>query len=205
MRMTSRILFLALALVWVGAGQLAAQHPWSGLAPATQISLAVQAAPAEMRDGARIHGYAASGALVTLREGTNDLICMAPNPASEQLEVSCHHVGLEPFIARGRELAAQGVTGQDRAMARWKEYEEGKLPIPYGAVNYIMTATGLDAAAGTLEGAHLRWVIYTPMATAATTGITERPVPGGPWLMAPGTPGSHIMITPPAPPRGGGE
>lgn len=179
-----------------------AQHPWSGLAPDIQIRLAVQAAPQEMRDGATVQGYDPAGAFVTLREGTNDLICMAPDPASEQFEVSCHYGGLEPFFARGRELAAQGITGQDRVTARWREFEKGELPIPYGSVNYILAGTGFDAGTGAIEGAYLRWTIYTPMATSETTGITEQPGPGGPWLMFPGTAGSHIMITPP---RGGGR
>ncbi|GMV06582.1 MAG: hypothetical protein AMXMBFR53_28580 [Gemmatimonadota bacterium] len=198
---TLRFALITGAIASLSPMSSAAQHPWSGLAAEAQIRLAVQAAPAEMRDGATVHGYDASGALVTLRQGTNDLVCMAPNPASQQLEVSCHHAGLEPFFARGRELSAQGVTGQDRVSARWKEYEEGKLPIPYGSVNYILTGTGFDAATGALEGAYLRWTIYTPMATPATTGITDQPGPG-PWLMFSGTPGSHIMITPP---RGGGR
>lgn len=198
---TLRFALVVSAAASVAGAPVSAQHAWSGLAAEAQIRLAVQAAPAEMRDGATVQGYDASGALVTLRRGTNDLICMAPNPGAAQLEVSCHHEGLEPFFARGRELAAQGVTGQDRVSARWTEYEEGKLSIPYGSVNYILTGTGFDAATGALEGAYLRWTIYTPMATPATTGITDQPGPG-PWLMFSGTPGSHIMITPP---RGGGR
>lgn len=190
------------AVLAVAPDGASAQHPWSGLAPDVQIRLAVQAAPQEMRDGATVQGYDPAGAFVTLREGTNDLICMAPNPTSQQLEVSCHFSGLEPFFARGRELAAQGVTGQDRVTTRWKEWEEGKLAIPYGSLNYILTGTGFDPDTGTLEGAYLRWTIYTPMATPANTGITDQPSPGGPWLMFPGTAGSHIMITPP---RSGGH
>lgn len=198
---TLRFALVASAIASLAATPASAQHPWSGLPADVQIRLAVQAAPADMRDGATVQGYDAAGAFVTLRRGDNDLICMAPNPGSEQLEVSCHHEGLEPFFARGRELAAQGVTGQHRVSARWKEYEEGKLPIPYGSVNHILTGTGFDPATGALEGAYLRWTIYTPMATPATTGITDQPGPG-PWLMFPGTAGSHIMITPP---RGGGR
>lgn len=193
---------LGLAL---GAGGLDAQHPWSDLSPEVQVRLAVQAAPEEMREHATVQGYDASGRLGVLREGSNDLICLAPNPASAQFEVSCHHRGLEPFIARGRELLAQGITGQERVATRLREYEEGKLPIPYGTVNYILTGSGFDAETGAVTDPYLRWTIYTPGATPASTGISGRPSQGGPWLMAPGTPGSHIMITPPRPrPAGGG-
>lgn len=188
-------LLLTPALAW-------AQNPWSGLSPEVQIRLAVQAAPAEMRADATVQGYDASGAFVTLREGTNDLVCMAPNPAGEQLEVSCHHEGLEPFFARGRELTAQGVTGEDRVVARWEEFTAGTLAIPYGSVNYILTGSAFDAETGALTDPYLRWTIYTPNATPATTGISASFSEGGPWLMFPGTPGSHIMITPP---RGGGQ
>ena len=166
-----------------------------------QIQLAVQAAPAELRDGATVQGYDANGDFVTLREGSNGLICMAPAPAREDLEVSCHHSGLEPYFARGRELLAEGITGNDRTQARWNEYTAGTLPIPTGSINYILTFDSFDGATGEMEGEFLRWVVYTPNATPESSGISARAAsPGAPWLMFPGTPGSHIMIVPP---RGG--
>ena len=201
--LTAALVAICAALVALWAAPAGAQQPWSGLDAATQIRLAVQAAPQELRDGAAVQGYDRSGAFVGLRPGVNELICMAPNPSSPQLEVSCHHAGLEPFFARGRALAAQGVSGEERVTARWREWEEGRLSIPYGAIAYVLTGTGFDAASGAIEGAYLRWVIYTPMATTATTGIPEQPSAGGPWLMLPGTPGAHIMITPPRPGGGG--
>ena len=193
----------ALAATFLVPGHgVAAQEAWADLDADTQILLAIQAAPPEMQAGATVQGYDASGAFVTLRGGTNDLVCMAPDPAREDLEVSCHHAGLEPFFVRGRELAAQGITGEDRVVRRWEEFTAGTLPIPYGSVNYILTGSGFDPETGAISDAYLRWTIYTPNATPATTGITTSFTEGGPWLMCPGTPGSHIMITPP---RGGGE
>jgi hypothetical protein len=185
----------------VAVAPLTAQHPWSGLAVETQIALAVQAAPVDMRDRAGVQGYDATGAFVTLREGSNDIVCMAPNPTREDFEVSCHHAGLEPFFARGRELAAAGVSGRERAQRRWDEFEAGTLSIPFGSINYILHGTGFDPESHEVLEAYLRWVIYTPGATPESTGITVQPSTGGPWLMFPGTPGSHIMITPA---RGGG-
>lgn len=200
-----RILPAVAAAVLAGAAPAWAQHPWSRLSPEVQVRLAVQAAPQDLREGATVQGYDDDGRLRVLREGSNDLVCLAPNPASAQLEVSCHHAGLEPYIARGRDLAAQGITGEARVQARYREYEEGKLPIPFGAVNHILTGSGFDPETGAFENAYLRWVIYTPNATAASTGLSARPSQGGPWIMAPGTPGSHIMITPPRPRPAGGS
>lgn len=190
------------ALLVAFALPAAAQHPWSGLSADMQIRLAVQAAPAEARDGATVQGYDARGTFVVLREGTNDMVCMAPNPEREDFEVSCHHAGLEPYFERGRELSAAGITGNARTQARWEEFQAGTLPIPYGSSNHILTGSGFDPASGEIRDAYLRWVVYTPMATPESTGITGRPAEGVPWLMFPGTPGSHIMFSPP---RGGGE
>jgi hypothetical protein len=80
--------------------------------------------------------------------------------------------------------------------------QEGKLAVPAnGASNYILTGT-YDAATGEIRDAYLRWVVYTPFATPASTGLTTRGGESAPWLMFPGTPGSHIMIVPPR--RNGG-
>jgi len=197
----ARALLALSAAFAVAPGSGVAQNPWSDLSPAVQIRLAVQAGPEELRDGATVQGYDAAGSLTTLRQGSNNLICMAPDPAAKSLEVSCHNAGLEPFFARGRELSAQGITGQERVVTRWKEHDEGKLPIPMGSVNYILTGSGFDAATGEIAGSYLRWTIYTPGATVESTGISDQPSAGGPWLMFPGSAGAHIMITPP---RGGG-
>jgi hypothetical protein len=150
-----------------------------------------------MRDGATVQGFDESGERVTLREGTNELICMAPDPTAERFEVSCHFRGLEAFFARGRELRAEGVTGQKREKARWDEYKEGKLDIPMGSVNYILTGSTFQPGTGDILDPYLRWTIYTPDATSESTGLSTEPSAGGPWLMFPGTPGAHIMITPP--------
>lgn len=168
------------------------------LPPDLQIRLAVQAAPEALRDSAMVQGYNAKGQLVTLREGTNGLICLAPDPGAEEFEVSCHSAGLEPFFARGRELRAQGITGEARTKARWDEITAGTLPLPSGTTNHILTGTGFDTATAEIHGSYLRWVIYLPGATTETTGLPARPAgPGAPWLMFAGTPGAHVMIVPP--------
>ncbi len=183
-------------LVALTTTPVAAQQAWSGLPAAQQIRLALRAAPAELRDGATVQGYDSTGAFVTLRNGTEPLICMAPNPKSDRFEVSCHQAGLEAFFARGRELRAQGVADNEVVHTRWKENADGKLPIPYGAVNNIVTGSGFDAGTGEITDRYERWTIYTPGATPESTGLSTEPS-AGPWLMFPGTPGAHIMITPP--------
>ena len=167
----------------------------------TQIALAVQAAPEDRREDATVQGTLPNGDFAVLRAGTNDLVCMAPNPAAEQFEVSCHSASLEPFFERGRELRAQGIDGIERVQARYREFEAGSLPIPTGTTNYILTGSGFDPATSEIQDPYLRWVVYLPNATPETTGLSVRARANAPWLMFPGTPGAHIMITPP---RAGG-
>lgn len=164
---------------------------------AEQIAGAVQAAPKDRRDGAEVLGYSPEGKMITLRKGTNDLICLADNPNQENFEVDCYHKDLEPFMARGREMAAQGVKGMDRHKLRWKEVDDGKLSIPkQPRMLYVMTGKGFDAATGQVTESYLRWVVYVPYATPETTGLTTKSGTE-PWIMYPGTAGAHIMISPP--------
>lgn len=167
-------------------------------APQVQIAGAVLAAPAELRDGAAVLGFDAHGNRVQIREGSNELICLASDPAKTAFNVACYHKDLEPFMARGRELLAQNVTGAKRNEVRFKEIEDGKLPMPkQPRTLYVLTGSSFDAATGTVQGAYLRWVIYVPFATAESTGLSTKPAEGAPWLMAAGTAGAHIMINPP--------
>ena len=163
-----------------------------------QIAAAVLAAPEDRRAGAAVLGYDEKGSVVTLRPGTNDLVCLADNPAEEGLSVACYHKDLEPFMARGRELAAQGVTGRQRSEIRWKEIESGTLAMSREPrVLYVLTGKGFDAATGQIIDAYLRWVIYVPFATPQSIGISTKAGPSAPWLMDGGTAGAHIMISPP--------
>lgn len=170
-----------------------------------QVAAAALAAPADRRDGVTVLGYDASGELVTLRRGTNDLICLADDPAREGFETACYHESLEPFMARGRELTAQGVTGQDRIQMRYTEAESGKLKMPeQPAMLYILSGESFDAATGTVPGEYRRSSLYIPNATPESTGLSTQASETDPWIMFPGTPGAHIMITPPRARSGGG-
>lgn len=176
-------------------------------APAHQIAEAVQAAPAPQRADATVLGFRADGSVVTLREGANELVCLADNPTQEGWSVACYHESLEPFMARGRELREQGVTDSgELAQRRWDEADAGTLAMPEKpAMLYVMTGDRFDAASGTVANGFVRWVIYSPWATPEDTGLPTAPTgPGAPWLMFPGTAGAHIMITPP-PPGGPGN
>jgi hypothetical protein len=191
---------LSLAIAFVLPAIAGAQSPSPVIPPAAhQIAAAVLPIPEEMRAGATVLGYGADGKMTKLREGTNDMICLASAPSSAQFHVACYHKNMEPFMARGRELRTSGVKGTQVDTVRFSEIKSGKLHIPsQPSALYSLTgpADAFDPATGTAKSARHLYVVYIPFATAATTGISAKPSATAPWIMFPGTPKAHIMFTP---------
>lgn len=178
-----------------------AQNNQTTLSPEIQILTATLAAPEDQRDSAMVYGYDGTGKMVVLREGTNNLVCLADDPNTEGINVSCYSKKLEPFMARGRELKETGTGMMEIRAKRQQEVEAGTLQMPDApSMLYVLTGTedNYNRETGELKDPHLRYVIYTPFATTESTGLPDKPhVPGMPWLMDPGTHRAHIMITPP--------
>ena len=166
-----------------------------------QIKTAVLAAPEADRAEATVFGYDTNGNLVKLREGTNTKICIADDPNFEGIQVSCYSDKLEPFMARGRELRAQGKSEMEKRNIRKAEVESGKLKMPENPSAlfvYSGSEENYDPSTGELKDGKFRYVVYIPYATAASTGLPEKPeAPGMPWIMDPGTHRAHIMYSPP--------
>src|SRR6478752_10455069 len=79
---------------------------------AIQIKTALLAAPQEKRDSCTVYGYSPDKQLMVLRQGTNEMICLADNPDDSGFSVACYVRDLEPFMKRGRELRKQGIRDQ---------------------------------------------------------------------------------------------
>lgn len=180
------------------AGSLSAQEI---LPIEIQIKTALLAAPDDQRTDATVLGYNSAGKLITLKQGSGNLVCLADDPRKKGIEVDCYAARLEPFMARGRELLAEGKTEEQKQTIRKQEIESGKIKMPEGqSMLYVLKGTdeNYNKATGELKDGHLRYVIYVPYATIASTGLPAKPsLPGMPWLMDPGTYKAHIMITPP--------
>ncbi|MCP9200865.1 hypothetical protein MKO06_13170 [Gramella sp. GC03-9] len=165
-----------------------------------QIRTAVLAAPEDERAGAKVYGYSEDGKMVVLREGTNKMICIADDPEFEGISVSCYSSKLEPFMARGRELRAEGISEMEKRKIRQKEVESGKLNMPDSpSTLYVFSGSeeNYNRETGELKDGKFRYVIYIPYATTESTGPPAKPeAPGMPWLMDPGTHRAHIMISP---------
>jgi len=163
------------------------------------IATALMAAPKESRSGCKVIGYNMAGEFVTLREGDNEFIVLVDNPNQDGFNAACYHKDLEPFMARGRALRAEGKTGKEIFAIREAEMKSGQIKITPGSTLHIYygTKTVYDPETSKVEGAQLRYVVYMPWATSESTGLPEAPkAPNHPWIMNPGTHRAHIMISP---------
>lgn len=180
--------FLLLMMV-VSCGQDIPSAEW-------QIKTAVMAAPEEFRDQAKVYGYDTSGKFVVLREGGNAYICIADDPAKEGFSTAAYHTDLEPFMARGRALRAEGKESKEIFDIREEEVKSGTLKMPDKTT--LCVFSGMVNDKGEIENPYVRYVFYMPYATGSSTGLPTSPMPPGhAWLMDAGTHRAHIMITPP--------
>jgi len=186
--MRTIFLFFCSIMTYIGYAQIPSRE-W-------QIETATLAAPESLRAEATILGYDTNGKLIELRKGSNHLFCLADDPSKKGFSVSAYHRDLEPFMARGRELQAEGKGFKEISDIRESETKSGKLTIPQGSTLFVLTGE-VEPETNKVTKTYLRYVVYIPFATQETTGLPLEPIaPGAPWIMDPGTHRAHIMINP---------
>jgi hypothetical protein len=183
------------------AGGLALLFARSTLAqvPAVEIQIAgaVSAAPEALRAAATVIGYRNYHRMATLRDGSNEMVCLADDPSEPRWHVACYHRDLEPFMRLGRDLEAAGKSRGEIDSTRLAAIQAGTLKMPDGArMLYNLYAPGdsVDQATGLARNPVGLQVVYIPYATPESTGLSASPGGGLPWLMYPGKPWAHIMI-----------
>lgn len=165
---------------------------------AEQIAAATLPLPTSMRNEAGVLGYKTAGKLELLRPSKNGMMCLGNDPSAGNFHVACYHDSMEPFMARGRELRAAGTNGTQVDTVRFAEVKSGKIKMPtFPASLYQMTGPKGDfnPATGLAPNSKPTYVVYIPGATVASTGLSTKAEGGRPWIMYPGTPKAHIMIT----------
>ena len=165
---------------------------------AEQIASAVLPLAEDMRAEAGVLGYKEAGKVVLLRPSKNGMTCLASDPALGNFHVACYANSMEPFMARGRELREGGTGGTEVDSIRFREVKAGKIKMPtFPAALYQLNGPKGDfnPVTGLAANAKPTHVVYIPFATAASTGLSTKGSAGRPWIMYPGTPKAHIMIT----------
>lgn len=165
---------------------------------AEQIVAATLPLPKDMRNDAGVLGYKTAGKLELLRASKNGMMCLGNDPSAGNFHVACYHDSMEPFMARGRELRAAGTNGTQVDTVRFAEVKSGKIKMPtFPASLYQMTGPKGDfnPTTGLAPNSKPTYVVYVPFATVQSTGLSTKADGGRPWIMYPGTPKAHIMIT----------
>ena len=98
--------------------------------PEVQIAGAVLAAPAELREGAAVIGYNAQGVQGKIREGKNEMICLASHPtktAMEQYQIGSDELALQ--IPKLRKLIDTDIRNLEKQLdAAGAPPTPGRLP-----------------------------------------------------------------------------
>ena len=188
------IIVASVTLVLCGPLAAAAQQTSS---TDRQIAEAVQILPEDLRAGATVVTYDATGARKVLRQGTNFLECQ---PRMADGFSRCYSKTLGPRRDLEAKLRAEKKSDEEIQSAVAAAVKAGTLPAPSKAMMSYRDYDKRDRIQ------HL-WVMSLPNATPESVGVSivsQRDAAlegkGLPWMMLPGTPGAHIMIpiNPPA-------
>ena len=157
--------------------------------PAEIIERALAAAPNRAREGAAVIQWNPDHTYVTLKEGTNRLVCYdrSGEPGRQPFAVQCTSVGNLDRVAQNRRFEAESENGQAmQVMLDAAEADGTRVKPEYGSVWISMN--GPDQAS-----ARIHTTIAVPGATTASTGLPDNRGEGGAWIMAAGTTTAHIM------------
>jgi len=192
--MTMKTMIFASAAVLFAPLMASAQQ--SSGAP-QQIAEAVQILPEDLRAGATVVTYDATGARKVLRQGTNFLECQ---PRMADGFSRCYSKTLGTRRDLEAKLRAEKKSDEEVQSAVAAAVKAGTLPAPSKGMMSYRDYDKRDRIQ------HL-WVMSLPNATPESVGVStvsQRDAAlegkGLPWMMLPGTPGAHIMIpiNPPA-------
>jgi hypothetical protein len=189
-----KVMLATAAIVLSGPLMAAAQQPSSA---DPQIAEALQILPDDLRAGATVVTYDASGARKVLRQGTNFIECQ---PRMADGFTRCYSKELAPRRDLEARLRAEKKSDEEIQKAVAAAVKEGALPPPSKG---MMSYRGYDKR----DRIQHLWVMSLPNATPESVGVSttsQRDAAlegkGLPWMMLPGTPGAHVMIpiNPPA-------
>jgi hypothetical protein len=156
-----------------------------------EITQATLPLPEDLRAGATVYKYDASGARQVLRKGTNQVECM---PRGADGFTWCYSTQTAKRRDYAAKLRVQKMDEKAIQVAMAEATKKGEIPEqPFGVMTYRLY--------GKRDRIQLLWVLSVPGATPESIGVTTASaredaleLRGTPWLMLSGTPGAHIMI-----------
>ncbi len=177
-----RIVLLALAAAAVSSTAFAQSD-------AEMIERALAAAPRRAREAASVVKWNPDHTYVTIKEGTNQLVCYdrSGEPGRQPFAVQCTSLANLERVAQNRRFDAETSNGEElQARLDAAEADGSRVKPEFGSL--FISMNGADAASA---GTHT--TIAVPGATPASIGLPDNPGQGGAWLMNTGTSTAHIM------------
>ena len=153
-----------------------------------------------MREKATVIGYAADMSLITLRAGSNKMVCTASQPGLQVFDVRCYDESFMPLIRRLQELHKTNMKQEEIVRTVDSEIVAKKLVLPDHPISGYRMFGPIAAYnyATNVAGNEIRsWQsIHFPYRTAAELGLPEEGQVARtlPYVMESGTFWSHVMI-----------
>lgn len=175
-------LSVVLGLIALSAGAFAQ-------APTDPIERALMAAPRNLKDGATVIQWKPDFTYVTLRKGTNRLVCYdrTGQPGQQPFAVECTSIANLDRVAQNLKLEA--IPDKKASLAAFDAAEKDgtRIKPEFGSAWYHLN--GVDA-----EHTRTHITIAVPNATTQSLGLPEDNKQGGVWIMNAGTSTAHLMI-----------
>lgn len=173
----------------------------SALSPEQRVAAAVLPLPPVLRDHASVIELDKQRAPVTIRKGTNGMVCMLGSSLAD-FDARCYHASFMPLILRVRQLYARGQKLEEADVDKDidNDVKGKKLTLPdHPTAGYRMLGpmSAYDRTTNTAGKEIRAWQsIHFPYKTATEIGLPlEGEVPRTvPYVMASGTFWSHVMI-----------
>jgi len=198
---------IAVVLIVGSSITLAAQTDGNS---AQAIAAAVLPLPPQLRDGAAVVHFDPSYNPVTLRNGSNALVCIADRPGDDVFDVRCYNKDFIEVVYRSFQLGGSGTSGPRVTETIERELKEGTLKMtlaPTFGYRMLGPVSAFSAATPSV-GAEIRsWQsVHVPYKTTSELGVIDmsaipqdqRTTIPMPYTMASGTYWSHVMIVHPA-------
>jgi hypothetical protein len=152
------------------------------------IATALQAAPANLRDGATVIKWNADFTYETLKKGTNRLVCYdkSGQPEQQAFMIECTSLGNLDRAAQNMKFEAGGDKAKTQAMIDAAEKDGTRVKPEFGSVWYHYMGADKDHAR-----AHM--TIAVPGATTQSLGLPDNGKAGTVWIMNAGTSTAHLM------------
>ena len=148
------------------------------------------AAPPRLQADATVVGWRDDGSRVTLRSGTNGVVCwdQSDEPRKRAYASRCTSEGNLPRIEQNRSWLLSGKSQEEvQAMMDEAERNGTREVSEFGSVYYSVNSDDR-------EGANIHMTISVPYATSHSLDVPSERTNAGVWIMGAGTSGAHLMI-----------